>query len=121
MWQLAEPPLADDGGPGRPASDRMVVVSTARGIGDWIGHVSLAGAPGQVSWTVYSRALPLESVSQSQVVLVCVADATHLLARAGTAFWARVALDKSAIGDELLDATPELTSMLGSRASMLIV
>ncbi|KAJ2713469.1 hypothetical protein H4R19_002239 [Coemansia spiralis] len=121
MWQLAEPADADSSCLQKPAAGRMLVVSTARGIGDWIGHVSLAGTPGQVSWSVYSRALPFESIAHSQVVLVCIADAAHLLARIGTACWASVAVDKTAIGDELLAATPELASMLGNRASTLLV
>ncbi|KAJ2785994.1 hypothetical protein H4R18_000209 [Coemansia javaensis] len=112
MWQLSEPPQSCSGG-GGSAGRRVLVVSTARGIGDWIGHVSLSGAGGQqVSWAVYSPALPLECVASSQAVFVCVADAAHLLSRLGTAHWTSIALDRTAIGDELLAATPEITRIL---------
>ncbi|KAJ2303528.1 hypothetical protein IWW55_002881 [Coemansia sp. RSA 2706] len=101
----------------------MLVISTALGINDWLAYLLRTRStcqPSTVSWVVYSRSLPLECVLQSQVVFVCVADADHLLTQLGIGYWAHVALDKTATGEQLLATVPGLEAALNTKTTLLV-
>ncbi|KAJ2160511.1 hypothetical protein GGF46_002211 [Coemansia sp. RSA 552] len=90
----------------------ILVISTTEGFCDWIRQLAGPAAQPGIRWVVYSRLLPIESVVHSQAVLVCAPDAMHLLARLDVEHWASVAVDRTAIGSDVLSGMADLAATL---------
>ncbi|KAJ2337646.1 hypothetical protein GGI00_000076 [Coemansia sp. RSA 2681] len=99
--------------------ERLLVISTAWGICDWISYAYSVAGRRKASWVVYTREVSLATLESSRAVFVSIADALHALARAGGGYWSKIAVDKTAIGQDL-DLTPALATMLDTSTTLYV-
>ncbi|KAJ1887265.1 hypothetical protein LPJ66_009208 [Kickxella alabastrina] len=95
---------------------RVLVVSTASGIGDWVSYIKHMDA--DIKWAIYTRggAVTAGTIAQFQAVFVQHKDATHLLDQTRSVHWATIAIDQTAIDDEVATIAPEFGALLSLRA-----
>ncbi|KAJ2064480.1 hypothetical protein GGI17_000990 [Coemansia sp. S146] len=98
---------------------KLLVISTVWGICDWVRYASRESGSKRPSWVVYARDIPLKLLESSQAVFVSVADAPHVLARTGSMYWSKIAVDKTAIGNDL-DLKLAFTAMLDARTTLYV-
>ncbi|KAJ2661021.1 hypothetical protein IW148_003545 [Coemansia sp. RSA 1199] len=127
MWQLSVPASVKDkcnkAIPAENTGNRLLVISTAAGMGDWIAYLAgsrVSRVPCTIRWIVYSRSLPAVYIPDYQVVFVCASDAAYLLARASLDCWSHVAVDKTAIGESQLAMLPDLAPVLSTKTTFFV-
>ncbi|KAJ2736106.1 hypothetical protein IW152_001051 [Coemansia sp. BCRC 34962] len=98
---------------------KLLVISTAWGICDWVRYATGENGNKKSNWVVYTCNTPLKLLENSQAVFVSVADAPHVLARTGSKYWSKIAVDKTAIGDSL-SMSSALTTMLDARTTLYV-
>ncbi|KAJ2044758.1 hypothetical protein GGI03_005885 [Coemansia sp. RSA 2337] len=98
---------------------KLLVISTVWGLCDWVRYANCESGNKRPSWVVYTRNVPLKLLESSQAVFVSVVDAPHLLARTGSVYWSKIAVDKTAIGNDVY-LKSAFTAMLDARTTLFV-